>query len=507
MQASWQRERDATELEGLLEPLRRRLWWQRGAQLVLRALCLVLAAVLVDATLAVVGLAPLPDARVALAGAVLVLAALLVALLRPPSILSTARSVDQAAGLAERVGTAVELAAHDTAGPTAVVQMADAAARVRALPATEIVPLSGPRHYAVLAAGLGLLAAGMLLLAGLSEGAPGGLLPLRHLLEVVSEKLNPAHEETHAAAPTRSEVDARLAPLYQQLDALRANEAGLSAEEVAAQRAAAAQQLADLAAASRAQQQALSELARALQGTAAGREVAENLLQGDYQRAADALAALGRESDQLSPAGRRQLAEALRQAQAGLRPLSPELADRAQRASQALNGRDYRRTEQALGNLANAVAEAGRGVVPQGDLGQLGEALAEQGADLDAALAALGGMGLEGAGQAQSQTSGPPGSGPPGTMPGAAAPADASRLGAPGAPVPLDNLPSLDGAPSAQPPDPDRPSVLAPVSIGATSGGAPTAASGPLTATGETAAVPTERREVVRGYFGNEGGR
>jgi hypothetical protein len=507
MQASWRRAHDAPEIAALLEPLRRRLWWQSGAQLVLRALCLVLGALLIDATLAVLGIAALPGPRVALAATGLVMAALLVALLRPPSLLATARRLDRHAGLAERLGTAVELAAQDAPGPSGVIQMADAAAYVRALPATAVVPLTGTRHYAVLAVGLALLAAGMTLLAGLPDGTPGGLVPLRQLLEAVTGKVSPAREESHAPAATHTEVDARLAPLFQELDALRGNEAGLSPEEVAAQRAAAAQRLADLATASRAQQQALAELARALQGTAAGRDVADNLMQGDYQRAADALAALGRESDQLSPAGRRQLAEALRQAQSGLRPLSPEMADRAQRAAQALNGRDYRRTEQALSDLASAVAEAGQGVMPQSDLGMLGDALTEQGADLYAALAALGEMGTEGAAQAQGPGNGPPGNGPPGTLPGVATSAEASRLGAPGAPVPLDNLPSLDGAPSVQPPDPDRPSVLAPISIGATSGGAPAAGSAPLTATGETAAVPTERREVVRGYFGNDGGR
>lgn len=507
MQASWGRQSDAVELLPLLEPLRRRLWWRSGALLVLRALCVLLGALLVVAVLAVLGLGPLPDGRAAIAAAGLLLAALLAALLRPPSLLATARSVDRAGGLAERVGTAVELSVAHTPGPTAVIQIADAAARVRALPVDEVVPLTGTRHYAVLAIGLALLAAGMMLLAALGEGTPGGLVPLRQLVDSLTGKLNSPHDDVHAPAASRSEMDARLAPLLQQVDALRSNEAGLTAEEMAAQRAAAAQRLADMAAASRAQQQALAELARALQGTAAGRDVADNLMQGDYQRAADALSALGRESDQLSPAGRRQLAEALRQAQAGLRPLSPQLADRAQQAAQALNGRDYRRTEQALSDLGNAVAEAGRGVVPQGDLGMLGEALAEQGADLDAALAALGGMAMEGAGQSQTQGNGPPGNGPPGTQPGAAPAADLSRLSAPGAPMPLDNLPTLDGSPSAQPPDPDRPSVLAPVSIGATSGGAPASASAPLTATGETAAVPTERREVVRGYFGNEGSR
>src|SRR4051794_15952548 len=271
MQASWQRERAGTELEALLTPLRRRLWWQRGAELVLRTLCFVLGALLVDATLAVLGVAPLPDPRVAVAAAGLLLGALVVALLRPPSLLATARSVDASAGLAERVGTAVELATTPAPGPTGVVQMADAATHLRALRAAEIVPLGAMRHYAVLAVGLGLLAGGMLLLAGLAEGTPGGLVPFRQLLEAVTGKLNPAHEESHAPASTTNEVDARLAPLYQQLDALRSNEAGLSPEEVAAQRAAAAQRLAGPATAARAQPQALTRVAPGLPSTAAGR--------------------------------------------------------------------------------------------------------------------------------------------------------------------------------------------------------------------------------------------
>src|SRR4051812_15713481 len=53
MHASWGRQGGEAELATLLEPLRRRLWWQSGAELVLRALCLLLGALLVDTTLAV----------------------------------------------------------------------------------------------------------------------------------------------------------------------------------------------------------------------------------------------------------------------------------------------------------------------------------------------------------------------------------------------------------------------------------------------------------------------
>jgi hypothetical protein len=68
-------------------------------------------------------------------------------------------------------------------------------------------------------------------------------------------------------------------------------------------------------------------------------------------------------------------------------------------------------------------------------------------------------------------------------------------------------LPSLDGAPSSEAPDPDRPSVLAPASIGANAAAGAARGGEALRTAGETAPLPTERREVVRGYFGAEGAR
>ena len=159
-----------------------------------------------------------------------------------------------------------------------------------------------------------------------------------------------------------------------------------------------------------------------------------------------------------------------------------------------------------MSDLASGVAEAGRGVMPQGDLGMLGEALAEQGADLDAALAALGGMGADGAGQAQTQGNGPARSGPPGSMPGAAPATDAPRLGAPGARCPWTTYRAWRARPVPCHPIPTG-RACSRLSASAPRAAVRAASSAPLTATGETAAVPTERREVVRGYFGNDGGR
>jgi len=508
MQLSWQRQSAADDLTDLLAPLRRRLWWRVGLALVLRVAGLALGGLSVLALLALCGFGPAPGPTLALAAAALVLAAALVALARPPTWLTTARLVDRTAGLDDRVGTAVEtlLASRGavTASPAAATQLADAAAHVRGLHLDEAVPVDAVRHQAVLVGGLGLLTAGLVLLAGLGDGVPGGLIPVRQALESALAALRPAGEEPRASAPAHNEVDARVAPLLQQLDALRTDEAGLTAEELAARRAAAAQQLAELAAKSRAQQEALAELARALQASAAAREAAERLTEGDYARAAAALEALGSESDQLSPAGRRQLADALRQASTALRQLSPELADRAGRAAQALTSRDYRRTEQALEALAEAVTQAGQNVVPQGDLGMLGEALADQGADLEAALAALEALGLRGGAGSDGRNPNATGGGPPGSTPGGRPQNTAGGLGAPGAPLPLDSLPSLDGSPGNDAPDPERPSVLAPQSVGTTASAGSAQSGDALQAAGETAPVPTERREVVRGYFGGE---
>src|SRR5579885_1029804 len=254
MQASWQRHSAGAELERLLAPLQRRLWWRDGARLVLRTLCLVLGGLLVAATLAAAGLAPTPGLAATVLASLLVLAAVGAALARPPTLQATARSIDRAAGLAERLGTAAELAAARASGPTAAVQVSDAVERVRHLSPAAAVPLGDARKEAILAGGLSLLAGGMLLLAGLGDGLPGGLLPLRQALEAAIAAVKPPAEEPHAPVQERGEIDSRLAPLLQQLEALRSTDAGLTPEEAAARRAEATQQLAELAAASRAQQ-------------------------------------------------------------------------------------------------------------------------------------------------------------------------------------------------------------------------------------------------------------
>ncbi len=241
----------AAELVALLAPLQRRLWWRHSLRLVLRTLTVGLGVLFVAGALATLGLAPPPDSRLLLVVGGVILGVLALAIARRPSLLATARAVDRTVGLADRLGTAVELTTRGPAGALAVVQIADATAVARRLRPADAVPLAGARHDALLTLGLALLTAGTLLLAGLGDGRPSLLVALRHLLGGDADHVSAAQATVPPGPTDRAQVDSRLAPLLEQLESLRANEATLSPEEVAARRAAAAQQLADLAATSR----------------------------------------------------------------------------------------------------------------------------------------------------------------------------------------------------------------------------------------------------------------
>src|SRR4029453_5054399 len=77
------------------------------------------------------------------------------------------------------------------------------------------------------------------------------------------------------------------------------------------------------------------------------------------------------------PQAKAQLAQALRSA-AGESPAAPELANREQRAADALAGRDYEAARRAMEDLANEVARRGGQVVPQQELADAWDRVAEE---------------------------------------------------------------------------------------------------------------------------------
>ena len=547
--------------------LRRRLWLERAGALAARALVLGFGLAFVAAVAAWAAATPLAPAYYGgpVAGALALV--LLASLFRYPSALDAARVADHRLVLRERIGTAVELAHGGAQGPIARRQLAtaiDAAGWAR-------------RHWrggrrswraAGLAAALGLMTAGVLLLTGLEDrlSAPiprpsiWSLLP-QH--EPSAEQVpappvadEPAPRADRERMASTGETGGRTGAVGRALDDVRrARETGAIGSREAADRLARAEaELSRQTEASRAQREGLDRLGRALDQVAAGRPAAEEIQRGEYARAGQEIGNLGTESDQLSAQAKAQLAQALRSAAAESQA-SPELAARERRAADALAGRDYEAARRALQDLGDEVARRGRDVASQQELARAWDRVNEerraQGQPSTAAQAQQAaraqqdqaGQGQRSSQQGRSQDAaggqnagssagsdsggdeaggeGPAGDGrggePTAQARGAAPSAQpvgefragepARRLDVQGRPVQVDVTPGqrngrregeADGGANEQPTD----EVGA---ISTVSGEAPR----PITAAApsETNFVPSDRREVVRGYFGPQGER
>ncbi|MFN8535267.1 MAG: hypothetical protein U0556_17155 [Dehalococcoidia bacterium] len=172
--------------------------------------------------------------------------------------------------------------------------------------------------------------------------------------------------------------------------------------------------------ASNRQQQNLQSLADQLRQTATAQDIAGAIDRGDYSQASDLLNQLARESDQLSPQARRELAQALERA-AQQTQQNNGLRDAERRSSQAMSRGDYQEIDRSMRSLGDQLGMAGRDVVPQSELGRA------QGR-LDQARDELGlGQGQNGEGEGGMEArGGQPAAGgtQPGNMPGGSQPGD-----------------------------------------------------------------------------------
>jgi hypothetical protein len=287
------------------------------------------------------------------------------------------------------------------------------------------------------------------------------------------------------------EVDGEDAPSLQQL-------------------ASAEQALGDKTAQSRATQQALSNLAGALQQTSAGQAAADALNSGDYQTAAADIAQLGQNSDQLSLDARRTLSKSLEGA-----ALSPSaLSDREQRAGQSLRFQSYAPTQQALQNLADSVNKASQSVVSQDQLSAAWQQLdaARRRAQAQGSQPPAGSQSLQAtsdSGPSQLAAGGPPGqtdqaAGGRGNTSSGFQPGDRSQLSALGVSVDVPLQVSAGPGRQAQP-GADQPRVVQVVSDPAPLSDTGSPAATVQSAPAERNSVPADLRPVVREYFSNGG--
>nr|MBA2263268.1 hypothetical protein [Chloroflexota bacterium] len=142
---------------GRLRSLRRRLWWRRAVR---SGLLVAAAATLLIALVQLVARAfPLEAARPVQLGVIAfaLIAWAVDATRRRPSLVDAARRADEELELRQRLGTALELARHETDDPLEARQLADARARLNAVDLRRAFrPRLARRPLAVAAMGLAM---------------------------------------------------------------------------------------------------------------------------------------------------------------------------------------------------------------------------------------------------------------------------------------------------------------------------------------------------------------
>lgn len=292
---------------------------------------------------------------------------LLIGLASWPSLQGAAREADVRLGIAERLGTALDLtmpwrrepAVQRVPSHLVQAQVQDALTQARAARQRWPSPLLTALDHVVATTGLSFLAVGALLVF-----SAGGSLPA-----APSTLAGPPPDRLAALAPPAESAIPEPPPLasLEQPMALQ------SAPPPAAPQSQAAPQAGS-------QRAALDRLSRALGEVSATQPSAESLAEGNYDQAASQLSQLADEVDQLSDAAKQELARALRDAASATAGTDRQLAQSERQAAEALAGRDYDRQRRALQDLAEQMQQSAAGLTPGQPLAGTGQPQAAAGA-------------------------------------------------------------------------------------------------------------------------------
>jgi hypothetical protein len=347
------------ELYSHLIPIKRRIWLQRAVLLLVRGAVLIAALYLIAATFELVH-RPLPPPLLSVGATFVAALALLLIVQQRVSFFDAARVLDRRLGLNQVIGTAVELTGANADGRMARLQMrraTDALRRIESRDAIRIgLPMRDLRALAVLAVATLLFT----YLATLNIAWPGSPpteeLAIDPAAEIAAEI---PFEATSYEGDAGSTLDPEL--FNSSLDDYMAGleNQNLSPEEIAQRMAEIQAALAQRAEALNRQRQALSDLADALSDSSAASDAAESIRKGDYEKAAQQLGELGKQSKQLSQRARQDLARRLNDAARKVAPNNADLAARMQKAAQQLNSNEAQGAEQSLSELGEGVQQAG----------------------------------------------------------------------------------------------------------------------------------------------------
>lgn len=297
-----------------------------------------------------------------------VMAALAVVWLRPRSLPQLARIFDRRFGLAERLTTAVEIGVGrvQTTPTLAAAQLADALDVSAGVALRERLPLRTSRRGAGV---FGMLIVALLVSLWLPNPQDALLLQRAAVQEAIAEQIEEleAAQEKIAAAEglTEAEREALLRALEEAIAALEEGRA--APEEAIAALSEAEQALAELRdPGAQAVQSGLERAAEGLADSDLTRDIAEALAEGDYQRAAQALAAYGdTQGEALTREEELELARELTEAAQALAEGDPDLARQLAQAAEAIERGDIAEARQAIQEAARRMGEAGERVERQ----------------------------------------------------------------------------------------------------------------------------------------------
>lgn len=363
----------SSELASYLSDFQSVVWWRRSYLILLRGLALAAIISVPVASLFYVR-EEFQPVWVAPVIVVVIIWGFFLTRLQRVSFHDAARIVDRNLGTQEEFATGIEISGQESRNPMSVQQLRIATARLRDISPGDAIGWRWP--VGDLKVVIAVLAVSGLLVLTTVVGirVPFISPPLEEELlttadDLADEYYELAPEELAMIPFADVEITDGSFPFLED-DLSSEFDLDETSDEFAQQLAEIERMLLQQAQMSSDSQLGLSELASSLSDASVMRDVATGINAGDFVSAADAVRALAENSAQLSDEARAELASALAQAADRTSGITPELAEAARQASQSLMGQQQGQSRQALEQLANAIAESGRRVQQQSELGQ-----------------------------------------------------------------------------------------------------------------------------------------
>lgn len=305
----------------------------------------------------------------------LIIAAFTCEALRQPSIADTARALDRRLDNQQRLVTSIEL--MENTGPKDIsairnpqsavckVQLSTTAQLLARANPKSVYPVRTPWPSLLVSGGLLMLAMGIFALKGL----PGDFTPLKPLGLPDSQQAASILASPTSQSGLPNAEKPQITPTAQQTQQADTSAQAQSGTQTGSDSSNSAANTVDPSkqAASQDSQKGLDRLGQALGEQSVTQQASDSVKQGKYNQAAQQLAEVGRENDQLSQGAKQDLAQSLESA-AQDPSLTPELHDTAQAAANALRSGDYKQTEQALRDLGDTLKQTAQNIIPQQEL-------------------------------------------------------------------------------------------------------------------------------------------